>query len=96
MGKSCCGLDAVWVDNVPGKEYWYCKECKNEILYDFKGLAKEVYSPAELPKDSGLVIFDWSKSRYNPFTGKTEVEGTNPDGSTVWIEADTFISASRS
>lgn len=29
--RSCCGLDAVWVDNVPGKEYWYCKECRNEV-----------------------------------------------------------------
>lgn len=29
--KYCCGLEAVWVDNVPTKEYWYCKECKQEV-----------------------------------------------------------------
>ena len=29
---TCCGRDPIWVDHVPGKEYWYCKECKNEVL----------------------------------------------------------------
>lgn len=28
---TCCGLESIWVDNVPGKEYYYCKECKNEV-----------------------------------------------------------------
>lgn len=27
----CCGLDAYWVENVPGKGYMFCSECKNEV-----------------------------------------------------------------
>jgi len=27
----CCGMDSIWVDNVPGKEYFYCRECKKEV-----------------------------------------------------------------
>lgn len=26
-----CDQEPVYVDNVPGKEYWYCKVCKNEV-----------------------------------------------------------------
>lgn len=28
----CCGTEAIWVENVPGKGYNYCRECKNEVL----------------------------------------------------------------
>lgn len=28
----CCGANAVWSDSVPGKEYWFCRECKNEVI----------------------------------------------------------------
>lgn len=28
----CCNEKAVYVDNVPGKEYYFCKSCKNEVL----------------------------------------------------------------
>ena len=31
MSVRCCGQDSIWVDNVPGKEYYYCKECKKEV-----------------------------------------------------------------
>lgn len=27
----CCGQTSRWVDNVPGSEYWYCGECKQEV-----------------------------------------------------------------
>jgi len=27
----CCGVDSRWVENVPGKGYFYCGECKNEV-----------------------------------------------------------------
>jgi hypothetical protein len=27
----CCGLDSIWVENVPGKGYNYCTECKQEV-----------------------------------------------------------------
>ncbi len=30
----CCGMESIWVDNVPGKEYWFCRECKNEVFAD--------------------------------------------------------------
>lgn len=29
---TCCGKESVYVDNVPGKEYYYCRECKNEVI----------------------------------------------------------------
>jgi len=35
----CCGTDSRWVENVPGKGYFYCGECKNEvveILYSYR------------------------------------------------------------
>lgn len=28
----CCNLEAVWIDNVPGKEYFFCQECRKEVL----------------------------------------------------------------
>lgn len=31
MTPKCCGLDSVWVENVPGKGYHYCRECKLEV-----------------------------------------------------------------
>jgi hypothetical protein len=31
MKPSCCGLESVWVDNVPGKEYYFCTECREEV-----------------------------------------------------------------
>lgn len=30
--RYCCNGEATWVDNVPGKEYWYCRSCKNEVI----------------------------------------------------------------
>lgn len=29
---TCCGMDAVWVNNGPRLEYWYCNECKAEVF----------------------------------------------------------------
>jgi hypothetical protein len=34
MSVRCCGQDSIWVDNVPGKEYYYCRECKKEVSPD--------------------------------------------------------------
>lgn len=28
----CCGQKPVWIENVPGRGYNYCTECKNEVL----------------------------------------------------------------
>lgn len=28
---NCCNIKAIFVDNVPGREYWYCRECKQEV-----------------------------------------------------------------
>lgn len=28
---TCCGKDAVWVDNGPKLKYFYCRECKKEV-----------------------------------------------------------------
>jgi len=27
----CCGVESVYVDNIPGKEYFYCRSCKLEV-----------------------------------------------------------------
>jgi len=27
-----CDQEPVYIDHVPGKEYWYCKACKNEVI----------------------------------------------------------------
>lgn len=31
----CCGNEATWVENVPGKGYFYCRECKKEVGDEF-------------------------------------------------------------
>lgn len=31
VGPPCCNLDSLWVENVPGKGYYFCSECKNEV-----------------------------------------------------------------
>lgn len=28
----CCKEDSKWVENVPGKGYFYCTQCKKEVL----------------------------------------------------------------
>jgi len=30
-GPMCCGQDSVWVDMGPKLQYFYCRECKNEV-----------------------------------------------------------------
>jgi hypothetical protein len=32
----CCGQAPSWVENVPGKGYLYCRECKNEVIEPLK------------------------------------------------------------
>jgi hypothetical protein len=32
MRPTCCGLESVWVENVPGKGYNFCRECRNEVV----------------------------------------------------------------
>lgn len=32
MTPKCCGMDSIWVENVPTKGYNYCRECKNEVV----------------------------------------------------------------
>lgn len=39
----CCGQKAVWIDNGPRLQYWYCRDCKKEV-----GIEKE---PEKSPKD---------------------------------------------
>lgn len=29
--RLCCGIESKYIDNVPGKEYYYCTTCKNEV-----------------------------------------------------------------
>lgn len=29
---TCCGFKPIWVENVPGKGYHYCTECKKEVV----------------------------------------------------------------
>lgn len=31
MKPRCCGQDAQWTVISPTLQYWYCKECKNEV-----------------------------------------------------------------
>jgi hypothetical protein len=28
---SCCGLEASWINNGTNLQYWYCRECKQEV-----------------------------------------------------------------
>lgn len=31
MAPKCCGRDASWIVINPRSEYWFCKECRNEV-----------------------------------------------------------------
>lgn len=42
---TCCNEYATWVDNVPGKEYWYCRVCKKEVDKDELGPFYGFYKP---------------------------------------------------
>lgn len=28
----CCGINVKWIENVVGKGYWFCSECRNEVI----------------------------------------------------------------
>lgn len=32
MNFTCCDKEPYWVENVPGKGYYFCQECRNEVL----------------------------------------------------------------
>lgn len=31
LTPDCCDSKAVWINNGPRLQYWYCKKCKNEV-----------------------------------------------------------------
>lgn len=33
---TCCGQSPRWVENIPGKGYFFCGECKSEVLEPLK------------------------------------------------------------
>ncbi len=56
---NCCNTKAVYVDNVPGKEYYYCRSCKQEV-FTAKGVD---FSNAKVGWDVGGVdalAYTWS------------------------------------
>ncbi len=50
---NCCNTKAVYVDNVPGKEYYYCRSCKQEV-FTAKGVD---FSNARVGFDRGAGVF---------------------------------------
>lgn len=64
----CCDKDAEWVDNVPGKEYYYCKVCKKEVnpddIHNFGDLAEAQRYVEDLFADQETLddYYDWISS----------------------------------
>lgn len=52
MIKCSCGLDSVWVENVPGKGYNFCSECRAEVMHP---------SAAGIPDVSNTELLDVAK-----------------------------------
>lgn len=46
----CCGADSRWVENVADKGYFFCGECRNEVMDD----------PSEVMLDSSGEWPEWS------------------------------------
>lgn len=36
MKLICCSIDSVWIENVPGKGYFFCQECRKEVVEKIK------------------------------------------------------------
>jgi hypothetical protein len=36
MNFTCCKVVPNWVENVPGKGYFFCSECRKEVLEPLK------------------------------------------------------------
>lgn len=48
MKLVCCNKDAVWMDQGPNLQYWFCTECRQEVL---QPLALE--EKKDIPGDGG-------------------------------------------
>lgn len=58
----CCNDDAVWVENIPGKGYYYCRSCKNEVLTPI-AVEEKPYDKYDLDSDL-MDIIDQSAKNY--------------------------------
>lgn len=74
----CCGKDSVWVDNVPTKEYFYCRECKNEVatIYEVVDVTRE--DPYGFIYYTALVATPKRATKIDPFQPRVCVEGPEP------------------
>lgn len=53
---ACCNQASVWVENIRGKGYYYCRECKNEVVLQAdKPTSPE---PIEITKDIDPIELD--------------------------------------
>lgn len=95
----CCTLEATWVDNVPGKEYYYCRNCKKEVLHPlaleeversdngiqmWQQAIKQVYGSPD------IITQDWldantARKSAAPVDGGEFVTYTDRDGNTYYI-----------
>ena len=55
----CCDEESVYVDNVPGKEYFYCRNCKKEVFTQAKEQLGDVLPFWTSPPESVLYIDIW-------------------------------------
>ena len=71
-GPMCCGQDSIWVDMGPTLQYYYCKECKNEV--------KD--KPIKDPSAERISLKEWEKeldSMLESFGKGAHKFGSDPD-----------------
>ncbi len=50
-----CNETAIWVDNVPGKEYCYCRDCKCEVTPPGHAIRPDAVDQVGLDQSKGMI-----------------------------------------
>lgn len=58
MTPICCGQDAKWIMQSISLQYWFCKECKNEVV-EAKPMTIDnlIVAPTDITKRLGFIQF---------------------------------------
>ncbi len=56
---SCCGKSPIWVENIPGKGYNFCEECRKEVLTPQTVEISSNEGPIAWPSDYDNIPLNW-------------------------------------
>lgn len=90
----CCGQDSKWVENVVNKGYFFCEECRKEVIDHITSTAQE--SPVYIPQDQvEAAIIDlyltttaFELEATDAYTLNSEVVGGYHNYNSCWVIPD--------